>query len=319
MNKLALLLLPLALSASAATPGAKTKPSAAAAAKPKAAAAAPAGAMRAKPVRVEIDAPLPKGLPRDLNLGGSTTVISGDGDSSGGYAVTFLVRGAGITGIDKDSLKVSSATAGGADVSKNDRGRDSWKAGSFPSVAEDGSAATFEVRLAPGASRVKNAVPVVHGTIGIECATGRETKTATISTKPGSTARLGPLSLKVPAAEEDGDADGGGEADMAAALSAAMAQAGGADGGAEDGDAEAAAAFLGMFGGGGSDGFDLEVSGDESGRARIVLVVDGKEVEHRSWMNFGRGSTFGFPAVEGDSVRVKAEFWTGRRTETVSF
>ena len=317
MNKLALLLLPLALSASAATPGAKTKPSAAAAAKPKAAAAAPAGAMRAKPVRVEIDAPLPKGLPRDLNLGGSTTVISGGGDSSGGgYAVMFLVRGAGITGIDKDSLKVSSATAGGADVSKNDRGRDSWKAGSFPSVAEDGSAATFEVRLAPGASRVKNAVPVVHGTIGIECATGRETKTATISTKPGSTARLGPLSLKVPAAEEDGDADGGGEADMAATLSAAMEQAGGAEGG----DAEAAAAFIGMFGGGGgSDGFDLEVSGDESGLARIVLVVDGKEVEHRSWMNFGRGSTFGFPAVEGDSVRVKAEFWTGRRTETVSF
>lgn len=314
MNKLALLLLPLALSAAAATPGAKAKPSAA---KPKAAATAPAGAMRAKPVRVEIDAPLPKGLPRDLNLGGSTTVISGGGDSSGGgYAVTFLVRGAGITGIDKDSLKVSSATAGGADVSKNDRGRDSWKAGPFPSVAEDGSAATFEVRLAPGASRVKNAVPVVHGTIGIECATGRETKTATISTKPGSTARLGPLSLKVPAAEEDGDADGGGEADMAAALSAAMEQAGGADGG----DAEAAAAFIGMFGGGGgSDGFDLEVSGDESGLARIVLVVDGKEVEHRSWMNFGRGSTFGFPAVEGDSVRVKAEFWTGRRTETVSF
>ena len=314
MNKLALLLLPLALSAAAATPGAKAKPSAA---KPKAAATAPAGAMRAKPVRVEIDAPLPKGLPRDLNLGGSTTVISGGGDSSGGgYAVTFLVRGTGITGIDKESLKVSSATAGGADVSKNDHGRDSWKAGPFPSVAEDGSAATFEVRLAPGASRVKNAVPVVHGTIGIECATGRETKTATISTKPGSTARLGPLSLKVPAAEEDGEADGGGEADMAAALSAAMEQAGGAEGG----DAEAAAAFFGMFGGGGgSDGFDLEVSGDESGLARIVLVVDGKEVEHRSWMNFGPGSTFGFPAVEGDSVRVKAEFWTGRRTETVSF
>ena len=296
-----------------AAPGANAK----SAAKAKPAAATAAGALRAKPVRVEIDAPLPKGLPRDLNLGGSTTVIAGDGDSSGGgYAVTYLVRGKGIVGVDADSLRVSSAVAGGADVSKNDRGRDSWKAGPFPSVAEDGSAATFEVRLAPGASRVKNAVPVVHGTIGIECATGRETKTATISTNPGSTARLGPLSLKVPAAEEDGEADGGGEADMAAALSAAMEQAGGADGG----DAEAAAAFIGMFGGGGgSDGFDLEVSGDESGLARIVLVVDGKEVEHRSWMNFGRGSTFGFPAVEGDSVRVKAEFWTGRRTETVSF
>ena len=307
----------LAPCAASAAPGANAQ----SAAKAKSAAAAPAGALRVKPVHVEIDAPLPKGLPRDLNLGGSTTVISGDADSSGGgYAVTFLVRGKGIVGVDADSLRVSSAVAGGADVSKNDRGRDSWKAGPFPSVAEDGSAATFEVRLAPGASRVKNAVPVVHGTIGIECATGRETKTATISTKPGSTARLGPLTLKVPAEEKDGDPDGGGEAAMAAAFAAAMAQAGGAEDGAEDGDAEAAAAFFGMFGGGGgSDGFDLEVSGDESSLARIVLVVDGKEVERRSWMNFGRGSTFGFPAVEGESVVVKAAFWTGRRTETVSF
>ena len=303
----------LAPAAAPAAPGANAK--SAAKAKP---AAATAAGMRAKPVRVEIDAPLPKGLPRDLNLGGSTTVIAGDGDSSGGgYAVTYLVRGKGIVGVDADSLRVSSAVAGGADVSKNDRGRDSWKAGPFPSVAEDGSAATFEVRLAPGASRVKNAVPVVHGTIGIECATGRETKTATISAKPGSTARLGPLSLKVPA---DDDADDGDGADAGAALAAMIAQqaAAGGDGG-EEGDAAMAAAFLGGMFGGGGDGFDLEVSGDGSALATLVLVVDGEDVTPRSWMNFGRGTTYGFPAVKGDTVRVKAEFWTGRRTETVSF
>lgn len=303
----------LAPAAAPAAPGANAK--SAAKAKP---AAATAAGMRAKPVRVEIDAPLPKGLARDLNLGGSTTVISGDGDSSGGgYAVTYLVRGKGIVGVDADSLRVSSAVAGGADVSKNDRGRDSWKAGPFPSVAEDGSAATFEVRLAPGASHVKNAVPVVHGTIGIECATGRETKTATISAKPGSTARLGPLSLKVPAADDEDDGDG---ADAGAALAAMIAQqaAAGGDGG-EEGDAAMAAAFLGGMFGGGGDGFDLEVSGDGSALATLVLVVDGEDVTPRSWMNFGRGTTYGFPAVKSDTVRVKAEFWTGRRTETVSF
>ena len=304
----------LAPAAAPAAPGANAK----SAAKAKPAAATSAGVLRAKPVRVEIDAPLPKGLPRDLNLGGSTTVIAGDGDSSGGgYAVTYLVRGKGIVGVDADSLRVSSAVAGGADVSKNDRGRDSWKAGPFPSVAEDGSAATFEVRLAPGASRVKNAVPVVHGTIGIECATGRETKTATISAKPGSTANLGPLTLKVPA---DDDADDGDGADPGAALAAMIAQqaAAGGDGG-EEGDAAMAAAFLGGMFGGGGDGFDLEVSGDGSALATLVLVVDGEDVTPRSWMNFGRGTTYGFPAVKGDTVRVKAEFWTGRRTETVSF
>ena len=299
-----------------AAPGANAK----SAAKAKPAAATAAGALRAKPVRVEIDAPLPKGLPRDLNLGGSTTVIAGDGDSSGGgYAVTYLVRGKGIVGVDADSLRVSSAVAGGADVSKNDRGRDSWKAGPFPSVAEDGSAATFEVRLAPGASHVKNAVPVVHGTIGIECATGRETKTAALSVKPGSTAQLGPIQVTVPT---DGEEDDGGadDANAGAALAAMIAQqaAAGGDGG-EEGEAAMAAAFLGGMFGGGGDGFDLEVTGDGSALATLVLVVDGKDVEPRSWMNFGRGTTYGFPAVKGDTVRVKAEFWTGQRTETVSF
>ena len=80
-----------------------------------------------------------------------------------------------------------------------------------------------------------------------------------------------------------------------------------------------AAAFLGGMFGGGGDGFDLEVTGDGSALATLVLVVDGKDVEPRSWMNFGRGTTYGFPAVKGDTVRVKAEFCTGQRTETVSF
>lgn len=303
-----------------AAPGANAK----SAAKAKPAAATAAGALRAKPVRVEIDAPLPKGLPRDLNLGGSTTVIAGDGDSSGGgYAVTYLVRGKGIVGVDADSLRVSSAVAGGADVSKNDRGRDSWKAGPFPSVAEDGSAATFEVRLAPGASHVKNAVPVLHGSIVVTCATGRETKTAALSVKPGSTAQLGPIQVTVPTdgEEDDGGADDANAGAAFAEMIAQQAGAAGEDGGDDDGgNAEMAAALLaGMFGGGGGSGFELEVSGDGSALATLVLVVDGKDVEPRSWMNFGRGTTYGFPAVKGDTVRVKAEFWTGQRTETVSF
>ena len=53
---------------------------------------APAAGMRARPVHIEIDAPLPKDLPSDLMLGNN---------EGGGYAVTYLVRGKGISGIDK--------------------------------------------------------------------------------------------------------------------------------------------------------------------------------------------------------------------------
>jgi hypothetical protein len=259
---------------------------------------APAAGMRARPVHIEIDAPLPKDLPSDLMLGNN---------EGGGYAVTYLVRGKGISGIDKDSLKISSATVGGADVSKNDRGRDACSFGPFPHIADDGSAATFEIRVKPGAGRVKSGVPVLHGSIDVTCATGRDAKTASLSVKPGSTAQLGTVKVTVP---------GGDAKKAAAAFDGIPAPEGGGD---DDGNAAMATAlFDGLFGGGGN-GIDLEVSGDASSLASLVLVVDGEEVAPRSWMNLGRGTTYGFPAVKGDIVRVKAEFWTGQRTETVSF
>ena len=175
---------------------------------------APAAGMRARPVHSEIDAPLPKDLPSGLMLGNN---------ASGGYAVTYLVRGKGISGIDGDSLRIASATVGGADVAKDDRGRDAWSFGPFPRVADDGSAATFEVRGKPGAGRVKSGVPVLHGSIVVTCATGRETKTAALSVKPGSTAQLGPIQVTVPT---DGEEDDGGadNANADAALAAMIAQ-----------------------------------------------------------------------------------------------
>ena len=126
--------------------------------------------------------------------------------------------------------------------------------------------------------------------------------------------------MTVPADDGEEGAGGADDANAGAALAAMIAQQAAAAGdGGEEGEAAMAAAFLGGMFGGGGDGFDLEVSGDGSALASIVLVVDGEDVEPRSWMNFGRGTTYGFPAVKGDTVRVKAEFWTGRRTETVSF
>ena len=255
---------------------------------------APTSGMRAKPIHIEIDAPVPQDLPSELML---------QNDEDGVYAVTFLIRGRGLTGIDRRSLRITSATVNGTDISKDESGQDAWSFGSFPHVSEDGTAATFEVRVSPGAKRVKSGVPVLHGSIVATSATGRETKIVTISTVPGFSAELGPVKVSIPAAAEKG-------------VKKPLKQAGGQR---DSGNAEMAATiFGGMLGEGGEQGLKLEVSGDASSLASIVVVVDNEELEPRSWMNVGH-TTYGFPPVKGDTVQVKADFWTGQRTETVSF
>lgn len=254
----------------------------------------PTAGMRAKPIHIEIDAPVPHDLPSELML---------QNDEAGGYAVTFLIRGRGLTGLNGRSLRITSATVAGTDISKDESGQDSWSFGPFPHVSEDGTSATFEVRVSPGAKRVKSGVPVLHGSIAATSATGRETKIVTISTAPGSSAELGPVKVSIPAADDKG----------------AKKPSQHAGGQGDGGNAEMATAiFGGMLGGGGEKGLKLEVTGDASSLASIVVVVDDGELEPRSWMNVGH-TTYGFPPVKGDTVQVKADFWTGQRTETVSF
>lgn len=321
-----LLLLPLlaSLTASPVAAPAQSRPAAAQRPKP----AAGAQGLRARPVEIAVHAPRPKDLPDDLAF---------YGPEDGRYEIGYLVRGTGFSRIVKDSLRVSSATAGGADVSKDAKGAPSWSLDHFPKVSDDGTAATFTLYVEPGRDRMKAAMPVVHGSIDVERASGKETKTATLSLAPGSSAVLGPVTVRVPETKKKGepaafDGDDGGAAsdadadgDPSAALAAAISSAAKEGGSAAPGEAEAAQAlaafFGGAFGGGGNgDGIDLRIEGELGALASLVLVADGKELEPGMKMTFdARSATWTFPAAGGSSVKVKAEIWKEVRRETVSF
>ena len=180
-----LLLLPLlaSLAASPAAAPAQSRPAAAQRPKP----AAGAQGLRARPVEIAVHAPRPKDLPDDLAF---------YGPEDGRYEIGYLVRGTGFSRVVKDSLRVSSATAGGADVSKDAKGAPSWSLDHFPKVSDDGTAATFTLCVEPGRDRMKAAMPVVHGSIDVERASGKETKIATLSLAPGSSAVLGPVTVR---------------------------------------------------------------------------------------------------------------------------
>ena len=317
-----LLLLPLlaSLAASPAAAPAQSRPAAAQRPKP----AAGAQGLRARPVEIAVHAPRPKDLPDDLAF---------YGPEDGRYEIGYLVRGTGFSRVVKDSLRVSSATAGGADVSKDAKGAPSWSLDHFPKVSDDGTAATFTLCVEPGRDRMKAAMPVVHGSIDVERASGKETKIATLSLAPGSSAVLGPVTVRVPETKKKGepaafDGDAGGadaDGDPSAALAAAIASAAKEGGSAAPGEAEAAQAlaafFGGAFGGGGNgDGIDLRIEGELGSLASLVLVADGKELEPGMKMTFdARSATWTFPAAGGSSVKVKAEIWKEVRRETVSF
>ena len=319
-----LLLLPLLASIAASPAAAPAQSRPAAAQRPKPAAGAAQG-LRARPVEIAVHAPRPKDLPDDLAF---------YGPEDGRYEIGYLVRGTGFSRVVKDSLRVSSATAGGADVSKDAKGAPSWSLDHFPKVSDDGTAATFTLCIEPGRDRMKAAMPVVHGSIDVERASGKETKTATLSLAPGSSVSLGPVTVRVPEPKKKGapaafDGDAASDVDAAgdpsAALAAAIASAAKESGSAAPGEAEAAQAlaafFGGAFGGGGAgDGIDLRLEGELGALASLVLVADGEELEPGMKMTFdARSATWSFPAAGGSSVKVKAEIWKDIRRETVSF
>ena len=101
-----LLLIPLLASIAASPAAAPAQSRPAAAQRPKPAAGAAQG-LRARPVEIAVHAPRPKDLPDDLAF---------YGPEDGRYEIGYLVRGIGFSRVDKDSFRVSSATAGGTDL-----------------------------------------------------------------------------------------------------------------------------------------------------------------------------------------------------------
>ena len=159
------------------------------AAQPAATGAAGAGAPKAKLAQITVNAPLPKEVPFDAKPFGW--------DANAGYALTYVVKGTGLAEIDGASLKIDTATVGGASIATTAAGKPAWHVGRSPSprVAAGGEWGSFTVELAPEGG-VKNALPTVHGSIDVICSTGVSEKSAPLAVAPGTTVSLGGLSFK---------------------------------------------------------------------------------------------------------------------------
>ena len=159
------------------------------AAQPAATGAAGAGAPKAKLAQITVNAPLPKEVPFDAKPFGW--------DANAGYALTYVVKGTGLAEIDGASLKIDTATVGGASIATTAAGKPAWHVGRSPSprVAAGGEWGSFTVELAPEGG-VKNALPTVHGSIDVVCSTGVSEKSAPLAVAPGTTVSLGGLSFK---------------------------------------------------------------------------------------------------------------------------
>ena len=159
------------------------------AAQPAATSAAGAGAPKAKLAQITVNAPLPKEVPFDAKPFGW--------DANAGYALTYVVKGTGLAEIDGASLKIDTATVGGASIATTAAGKPAWHVGRSPSprVAAGGEWGSFTVEIAPEGG-VKNALPTVHGSIDVICSTGVSEKSAPLAVAPGTTVSLGGLTFK---------------------------------------------------------------------------------------------------------------------------
>lgn len=139
-----------------------------------------AGTPRIKLAQATINASLPAGVPFDVK--------PSHGGQNAGYVLTYLVQGKGLTQIDASSLKIATATAGGADIASTASGRPACRVSTTPAprVASGGEWGTFSIEINPEGG-VKGAFPTVHGTIDVVCATGVDEQTLALDVAPGST------------------------------------------------------------------------------------------------------------------------------------
>ena len=89
-------------------------------------AASAVGAPKAKLAQITVNAPLPKEVPFDAKPFGW--------DANAGYALTYVVKGTGLAEIDGASLKIDTATVGGASIATTAAGKPAW---GLPVAADD--------------------------------------------------------------------------------------------------------------------------------------------------------------------------------------
>ena len=147
--------------------------------------------LTAKPIRYTLNLPGMEGLPPNLKPMG----INSD---KAGCEVTYLITGSNLADIDRDAITVTSITTkDGKDISKDSRGRASWKYdGFFAKVSDDGKYATFSIFVAIEGTTLM--IPNIKGTINAKVAGKTETQTLTFKiTEKGKEQKAGPFTFAI--------------------------------------------------------------------------------------------------------------------------
>jgi hypothetical protein len=148
----------------------------------------------AKPIQYTFTMPDAVGLDfklKPMNAGETT-----------GCEIFYLVTGNNLTEVDRDSINITSVTTrDGKDISKDNRGRPTWKIGAFPRVSDDGKQAVFSIFIATEASL---AAPAIKGGVNIKSAGKTETETLTFKTADkGKEQKAGPVTFAIDKDDDD--------------------------------------------------------------------------------------------------------------------
>ncbi len=116
---------------------------------------------KARLSQVVIDAPLPRNATdaaRPMNW------------ARPGYTLTYCVKQEGIVEFVPNSLKLTSLTVAGTDISTRQDGTQTWSFGGFPKV--EGGFGSFSIEITPDEKQIKATVPIAHGTVETVKSTG---------------------------------------------------------------------------------------------------------------------------------------------------
>ncbi len=144
--------------------------------------------LAAKPLQYTFTLPAIEALPFDVKPFGAS--------DKPGCEITYLVIGNGLTDIDRDSIQIDAiATKDGKDLSKDNRGRASWKLSGFTKVSDDGKYATFSIFVA---TENPMTIPTIKGSITAKSAGKTETKTLTFkAADKGVEQKAGPFTFAI--------------------------------------------------------------------------------------------------------------------------
>ena len=147
---------------------------------------------KARLSQVVVDAPLPKNATdaaRPMNW------------NRPGYTLTYFVKQDGLVAFVEDSLKLTSLTVAGTDLSTRQDGTPTWSFGKFPKI--EGGFGSFTIEIVPEENRIKAVVPVVHGTVDIVRSTGTVSKEIPLTVDAAQPVVVEGVSFKIVKKETD--------------------------------------------------------------------------------------------------------------------